>query len=200
MIKFKQFLNEEKENEAKKKIFEIVDAMTSDEKFEFGYWLQDTFFTDDEGDDIDIDDIEDEFDIVHFSTEFIKEMIDELPSEIYPDILADLEETEEDYEDDESEEDYEDDESEEDYEDEMDESVSRIMKVQNVNRKKRKFMAKSKAQLRREVSKRKKENRLNRNKRRRFYKANKQKILNYQKSRKGFMEKGSHFKKLRRQG
>ena len=194
MIKFKQFLNEEKENEAKKKIFEIVDAMTSDEKFEFGYWLQDTFFTDEEGEDIDVDDIEDEFDIVHFSTEFIKEMIDELPSEIYPDLLADLEETEEEYED---EEDYEDD---EDYESEMDESVSRIMKVQNVNRKKRKFMTKSKAQLRREVSKRKKENRLNMSKRRRYYKANKQKILNYQKSRKGFMEKGSHFKKLRRQG
>lgn len=197
MIKFKQFLNEEKENEAKKKIFEIVDAMTSDEKFEFGFWLQDTFFTDEEGDDIDVDDIEDEFDIVHFSTEFIKEMIDELPSEIYPDLLADLELSDSDYEDDEDE----DDEEEEDYEDEeMDESVGRVMKVQNVNRKKRKFMTKSKAQLRREVAKRKKENRLNMSKRRRFYKANKQKILSYQKSRKGFMEKGSHFKKLRRQG
>lgn len=80
----------------------------------------------------------------------------------------------------------------------LEEGVTRRMIVKNMNRKKRKFMAKTKADMRRTVAQRKKENRLNRAGRKRYYRANKQKIASYQATRKVAMSKGKHIKKLRK--
>lgn len=80
----------------------------------------------------------------------------------------------------------------------MNEAVSRRMKTQDFNRKKRKFMQVSKSELRQTRSKRRKEARKSRSKRKRYYKANKQKIAAYQKSRRDAIKKGKHKVKKRR--
>ena len=81
----------------------------------------------------------------------------------------------------------------------VNEGVSRIMKVNKLNRKKRKFFTKSAATLRKERSKRIKSNRINKASRKAYQRVNKAKIKGYQKSRANFIKKGRHFKKIRRQ-
>jgi len=81
---------------------------------------------------------------------------------------------------------------------ELEEGVSRIMKKSNQNRKKRKFMKNSKAQLRKTKSVRKKLNRQSRSKRKRYGRANKAKKASYQKSRSAAIKKGKHIVKRRR--
>lgn len=192
MIKFNEFLIEEMEKENKEKILQIVKEMSDDERYEFGCWLLMTFFTDDEGDEFDDDDIEDiedfedDEDEEYFTYEYLKDIIEDLPSEIYEDLLHDLE-----LETDDSEEDDED-------EDDLDEGVSRIQKASKKNRRKRKFMKKSKSVLRREAPKRKMDNRKSLAKRKRYYKANKNKILSYQKSRGANIKGNTHIVKMRR--
>lgn len=78
------------------------------------------------------------------------------------------------------------------------EGVSRRMLPSHLNHKRRKFMKKSRAVLRREKTKRKRLNRLTRMKRKRYYKANKLKIKAYQKSRRSMIKRGRHIVKLRR--
>ena len=80
----------------------------------------------------------------------------------------------------------------------LDESLSRIMKNKSMNKKKRKFMSKSGAQLRREKTNRKRVARKNKAKKKRYYKANKTKISAYQKSRSAAIKKGKHNIKKRR--
>lgn len=81
---------------------------------------------------------------------------------------------------------------------ELDESVSRRMLPSHLNHKRRKFMKKSKATLRREKVKRMRFNRKNRVKRKKYYRINKSKIKAYQKSRRAMIKKGRHIVKLRR--
>jgi hypothetical protein len=78
------------------------------------------------------------------------------------------------------------------------EGVSRVMKSTNKNRKKRKFMSNTKADMRRTKAQRKKDARSNRSKRKRYYRANKTKVAAYQKSRRSAIKKGSHKVKIRR--
>jgi len=85
----------------------------------------------------------------------------------------------------------------EDIED-LEEAVSRRMKAQNRNRKKRKFMQTSRAELRRTKQKRKIQARKTKQSRKRYYRANKNKIKNYQKSRADAIKKGTHKVKVRR--
>jgi hypothetical protein len=85
----------------------------------------------------------------------------------------------------------------EDIED-LEEAVSRRMKAQNRNRKKRKFMQTSRAELRRTKQKRKIQARKSKQSRKRYYRANKNKIKNYQKSRADAIKKGTHKVKVRR--
>jgi hypothetical protein len=82
--------------------------------------------------------------------------------------------------------------------DDLDEGISRIMKTKNMNKKKRKFMATSKAELRKTKVKRKQAARKNKAKAKRYYKANKKKIAAYQKSRAAAIKKGKHKVKMRR--
>jgi len=80
----------------------------------------------------------------------------------------------------------------------MNEAVSRFMKARNMNKKKRKFMSTSKAELRRTKAQRRRDARKNKAKARRYYKANKAKIAKYQKSRSDAIKKGKHKVKKRR--
>ena len=88
---------------------------------------------------------------------------------------------------------------EDDCEDDLEEGASRRMKTTAFNKKKRKFMGNSKADLRKTKTDRKRSNRANKQKRKRYYKANKQKISKYQKSRANAIKKGKHTVKKRRQ-
>jgi len=106
------------------------------------------------------------------------EIINELGPEFYDDILAELEYYEED--------------------DELEEGVSRRMKTKSFNRKNRKYMSKTKSNLRKEKAKRRKENRKSKAKRKRYYKINKKKISAYQKSRNTAIKKGKHKTKVRK--
>jgi len=81
---------------------------------------------------------------------------------------------------------------------EMEEGASRVMKASNLNKKKRKFMGNSKADLRKTKAQRKKDARMNKSKTKRYYKANKTKIAAYQKSRSDAIKKGKHNVKLRK--
>ena len=81
---------------------------------------------------------------------------------------------------------------------EMDESVTVRMKTKSFNKKKKKYMATSKAQLRRTKAARKKKARLTKGKKKRYYKANKAKISKYQKSRSKAIKSGKHVAKVRR--
>lgn len=171
MGQFKQYLRENED--LLQKINDELAEMDEDEIDEFGYVLYAEFFDEDEP--------TEEMDF--FSIEDIQDMIAELGPDFYEDILDMIEDEDED-------------EDEED--EEMDEGVSRMMKAGNKNRKKRKFMSKSAAELRRTKAARKKDNRANRAERKKYYRANKAKIAAYQKSRASAIAKGSHKVKLRR--
>lgn len=122
-------------------------------------------------------DEDDDFGDDVYTREDIDVMIAELGEEFFEDILDMLEEIED---------------------EELDEAVSRRMKSQNRNRKKRKFMQTSRAELRRTKQKRKIQARKTKQARKRYYRANKNKIKNYQKSRAEAIKKGTHKVKVRR--
>lgn len=180
-----------------KEIQNILELMSDDDIDEFGAFLSTEFFDTPE------EDIED----IYFDLETVLQMIKEFVSEYGDDIEAyeiilDLLLPEDfmssaDYTDDGN--------YEEEYEEDLgldenvNEGVSRVMKVKNLNRKKRKFFTKSAASLRKERAKRIKKNRLNRADRKAYQRINKAKIKGYQKSRANFIKKGRHFKKIRRQ-
>lgn len=145
-----------------------LSEMDEDEIEEFGYVLYYEFFDDEE---TEADDYSD------FTLADVQMMIDELGEEMYEEILDLLDELDD---------------------EELDEAVSRRMKSQNRNRKKRKFMQTSRAELRRTKQKRKIQARKTKQARKRYYRANKNKIKNYQKSRAEAIKKGTHKVKVRR--
>ena len=180
-----------------KEIQNILEGMADDEIDEFGAFLSVEFF----------ETSEDEIEDVYFDLEtvlyMIKEFVDDYSAE-YGDaveayeIILDLLLPEDftssaDYTDDGN---YEEDLG---LDGDVNEGVSRIMKVNKLNRKKRKFFTKSAATLRKERSKRIKSNRINKASRKAYQRVNKAKIKGYQKSRANFIKKGRHFKKIRRQ-
>jgi Mg2+ and Co2+ transporter CorA len=211
MGSFKQYLAENEELLAK--ITAELDELSDEELGEFGEVLYYEFFDDEESD-------EDNYDF--FDKEDILAMIKELGADMYSavyDMLEEIEDEEEDLEeklkpmkgDNPCWEGYvmvgtklKDGKEvpncvpEEDVTEEMLEAVSRIMKGTNKNRKKRKFMKNSKADLRKTKTKRKQDARKSRAKRKRYYRANKAKISAYQKSRAAAIKKGTHKVKKRR--
>jgi hypothetical protein len=175
MGKFMNFLNEEDLT----KINAILDELSSEEIVDFGNYIYDEFFGDDD-DDEDFDDLDGEF-----TLEDIQNMIAELGEEMWPEILDLLSDDMEDLEDLYDTEDF-------------SEGVSRRLKVKNMNRKKRKFMKKSHAKLRKSKAQRKRVNRSTKAKRKRNYRKNKKKIQQYAKSRTVAISKGKHKVKLRK--
>lgn len=191
---FRQFLNENDDSLAK--IKESISAMGPEEIDEFGFYLFAEFFDSFE------DGVEDaDAEEIIFTHEDVLEMIQALGSEMYPDVLDMLDEVSEE----EFEEILRDDDGEftpgsiPDYSS-IDENVSRIMLSTNRNRKRRKFMAKSKTKMRQSVAQRKRIARQNRNKVKRYYRANKSKIKAYQKSRRTAIKAGKHIVKVRKNG
>ena len=191
---FRQFLNENDDSLAK--IKESISTMGPEEIDEFGFYLFAEFFDSFE------DGVEDaDAEEIIFTHEDVLEMIQALGSEMYPDVLDMLDEVSEE----EFEEILRDDDGEftpgsiPDYSD-IDESVSRIMLSKNRNRKRRKFMAKSKTKMRQSVAQRKRIARQNRTKVKRYYRANKSKIKAYQKSRRTAIKSGKHIVKVRKNG
>lgn len=189
MGKFKQFLNEQMDDVedtevvdldtlSSEELLQIINdelaLMDEDEISEFGYVLYNEFFDDEETEE---DDYED------FSIEDVQAMIAELGAEFYIDV-ADLLLPEED--------------DEESEDDDVNEVVGRIMKRKKMNRKKRKFFKKTKADLRKGLSARRKANRLNKAKRKKYFRINKKRIQSYQKSRATAIKKGRHIKKVRK--
>ena len=168
MGKFKDFLLEEAES-ALSEINAILSGLNEEEVDELGWVLCDEFF-----------DIEDKDPEEFYTLEDVQGMIAALGSDMYEYVLNLLSEEDNDGD-----------------EDDMDERVSRIMKNSNKNRKKRKFMGKSKAELRKTAAVRKRNNRATKAKRKRNYHANKVKIKAYQKSRSAAIKKVTHKVKLR---
>ncbi len=170
-MKFKQFLAES--DEMLESIKKILQEMDSEELDDFGTFLVDMFL-----EDLPDDEYEEEFDL-----EDIMEMIEALGMEFYDEILDELSDIEDDWDEDQK---------------ELDEAVSRILKSKNYNRKKRKYMSTSRSELRKTKASRRKEARKTKSQRKRYYKANKAKIASYQKSRREAIKKGKHKVKQRR--
>lgn len=120
---------------------------------------------------------EDDEDVVYTRSD-IDEMIEALGPMMYDYILEMLETTED--------------------QEEVHETVSRILKKSNINRKKRVFMSNSKSDLRVSKAERRRKNRETRVQRKRYYRTNKKKIQSYQKSRNAAIKSGQHKVKLRR--
>jgi hypothetical protein len=194
MGKFKDFLIEQEDNEevvdldalSSVELLKIINdelsQMDEEEISLFGYVLYNEFFDDEET-------AEDNYD--DFTLEDVQAMIAELGAEFYADV-ADLLLPDEDSEDD-TEDEYEDED-----EDGINEVVGRVMKRKNMNRKKRKFFKKTKAELRKGLAARRKANRLNKAKRKKYFRVNKKRIAMYKKSRATAIKKGRHIKKVRR--
>ena len=204
MGQFKKYL---KENDALLvQIGDALEALTAEEIDEFGAYLYDTFFEEDteyenqedeyeeESEEEDSEETEEEYEC-EFDKDDVLEMIQELGEEFYEDILWMLDVEDED--DTSGAEDVHGVDPEEQRA-EIAEGVSRRMKQKNLNRKKRKFMKKSKATLRKTKAMRKRKLRVTRAKRRRYYRTNKAKLASYKKSRNANVRKGKHFVKLRR--
>jgi hypothetical protein len=190
MGKFKEFLIEQDDEEivdldslSSEELFQIINdelsQMDEEEINLFGYVLYNEFFDDADTEEDDYDD---------FTLEDVQAMIAELGVEFYVDI-ADLLLPDEDSDDEES---------DDEIYDGVDEAVSRVMKRKNMNRKKRKFFKKTKAELRKGLAARRKANRLNKAKRRKYFRVNKKRIEMYKKSRATAIRKGRHIKKVRR--
>jgi hypothetical protein len=81
---------------------------------------------------------------------------------------------------------------------ELSEAMTRRMSGKKMNKKRRKFMTKSKADMRKTASIRKRTNRKTLSKRKRVYRANKGRIKSYQASRATAIKKGKHIVKVRR--
>ena len=190
---FRQFLNENDDYLAK--IKESISTMGPEEIDEFGFYLFAEFFDSFGDGEADTDDVEE----IIFTHEDVLEMVQALGAEMYPDVLDMLDEVSEE----EFEEILRDDDGEftpddvPDYSN-IDEGVSRIMLSKNRNRKRRKFMVKSKTKMRQSVAQRKRIARQNRNKVKRYYRANKSKIKAYQKSRRTAIKAGKHIVKVRK--
>ena len=82
--------------------------------------------------------------------------------------------------------------------DDMTEAVTGFMKSSAKNKKKRKFMGNSKAEMRKTKAVRKRAARANKSKGKRYYKANKKKIASYSKDRNKKIKKGAHIVKKRK--
>lgn len=158
-------------------IMDIISTeLTQEEIDEFGVWLYDTYFEDNDSDD------------EEFSLEDIEQMLNILSQDddsiyILDDILGVL--TLDEFDDD-------------SINEALLESVTPYMKASNRNLKKRKFMANSKMYMLRTKQKRKRENLLSKPKRRRQYLVNKTKIKKYQTSRNTAIKKHLHIVKLRK--
>lgn len=169
MGRFKQFLTENED--LLQKILEELNELSVDEVDELGAVLYEEFFEEEES----IDESE------YFGIEDITEMIEALGTEMYEYILDLIEDEECDEE-----------------SDDLEEGMARVMKKSNMNKKKRKFMTKSAAEMRKTKSVRKKENRKKLAKTKRNYRANKMKIKSYQASRTAAIKKGKHTTKIRK--
>lgn len=170
-------------------LLETINQLTIEETDAFGTYLYETFFNTDEHDEHDEHDQHDEqygftkIDIKNMLVLIIQQCSELNDAEIIIDNLLD---------------DLSYDEQSNEFENTLIEGVSRRMLPSHLNHKRRKFMKKSRAVLRREKTKRKRLNRLTRMKRKRYYKANKLKIKAYQKSRRSMIKRGRHIVKLRR--
>lgn len=164
-------------------IRDILNTMSEDEIDELGYYLILEFY--------DLTEEEmDELDDTYFDIDNVMEMIEDLGEDFYEYIMEMILPDDSEIDDD-----------NEHYEDEeIEEGVSKVMKVKNINRKKRKFFKKSLATLRQTKAERKRMARKNRASRRNYQRVNKVKIKNYQKSRSNFIKKGAHNVKIRRKG
>jgi len=195
-MKFKQFLREEFEGDNEtitkgietiesplSKIKTILSTMDSHELNEFGFWLYNEVFDDDniEDDDDDDDNIEDDDDDDDDDDDFdydeIVELITSLDSEDLSYVLYMLEDDEDD--------------------EEIDEVAVKFL-AKNRNHKKNKKFTLSKAKFRAGKAARKKENRKNKIQRKKNYRRNKIKIKKYQKSYNAAVKSGKHIKKVRR--
>ena len=158
-------------------IMDIISTeLTQEEIDEFGVWLYDTYFEDNDSDD------------EEFSLEDVEQLLNILSQDddsiaILDDILGAL--TLDEFDDD-------------SINEALLESVTPYMKSSNRNLKKRKFMANSKMYMLRTKQKRKRENLLSKPKRRREYLVNKTKIKKYQASRNTAIKKHLHIVKLRK--
>lgn len=173
MGKFKKYLNENEEKISE--IYSALEELDENELDEFGYLLYSEFFDTDE-----------ELEEYAFDVDDIREMVAVLGPELYDDILEFLAvefEVNTDLA---------------TMDSEMQEAVSRRMKVNRMNRKKRKFMSRSKAEMRRSKTKRRQEARKKKAARKRYYKANKTKLTAYNRSRRAALKKGKHITKIRR--
>lgn len=158
-----------KETEEKlEEIVSILEGMEFEEINEFGQYIYTEFLDDLPEDNNDAFEIED-----------ITAMVSALGEEFYTEILNMLELSAQEP-------------------DETNEGVSRILKNTNKNKKARKFVANSKADLRKTAAVRKRGNRENKSKNKRYFRANKNKIASYQKSRSAAIKKGTHKVKKRR--
>lgn len=173
MIKFSDFLSE---NTLLDTIKKEVSNFSEDELEEFGEYLYDTYFSyEDELEDYEDDYSEQESQYEDaVSIDEINELLDMMSSEDLGLVATDIE-----------------------FEDVVDEAVSRRMDSKSYNRK-RKFMKKSSAQMRKEKAYRMAYNRKNKLKAKRYYKQNKGKIKSYQKDYKAKVKAGRHRKKLRK--
>jgi len=180
MGKFKNFIVEADEStELYQDILQLIDELSDEEIDSLAAIIYDEFY---EGGDEAIEG-DGEF---SFSKDDLTYMIQEIGPDIYDYIIELL-----------SYDEFEND-SDDMEEVEVQEAVSRIMQTKNINRKKRKFMTKSVAQLRKEAPKRKIEMRKTFAARKRYMRANKVKVAAYQKMRAQFIKKGKHHVKLRR--
>lgn len=164
-------------------LLETINQLTIEETDAFGTYLYETFFNTDEHDEHD-----EQYDFTKIDIKNMLVLIIQQCSElndaenIIDNLLDDLSYDEQCNE----------------FDNTLIEGVSRRMLPSHLNHKRRKFMKKSRAVLRREKTKRKRLNRLTRMKRKRYYKANKLKIKAYQKSRRSMIKRGRHIVKLRR--
>lgn len=169
MGSFKNFLKEDSSADVLNAINHELSEMNDEEIDMLGAVLTDEFF-----------DESDEYDEFMYSLEDVQHMIAELGAEFYDYILELI------------------DDDAYSEKSELDEAVSRKMKQGSFNRKKRLFMTKSKAELRKTAQQRKRKNREDRSSNRAYRRANKKKIQSYQKSRALAIKKGKHNVKLRR--
>lgn len=158
-------------------LLDTVNQLTNQEVDEFGWYLNSTFFDQNHNENEDEQENYSKIDIRKMLVAVLSECTTlEEAENIIDNLIDDLSYPVED----------------------ISESVSRRMLPSHLNHKRRKFMKKSRAVLRREKTKRKRLNRLTRMKRKRYYKANKLKIKAYQKSRRSMIKRGRHIVKLRR--
>lgn len=155
-----------------------LDTMDPYEIDDFGNFLYDEVFYDDSEDDVEIDDVVDSdsetYELIDKSEiiDLLTDMDEEVLELIYNDLIY----------------------AEDDESDELTEKVSKKL---HTNKKKRKFMGKSRTDLRKETTVRKRLNRMNKMDRKAYYKRNRVNILAYSRDYYKKLKAGKHFKKLR---